>query len=291
MGMGGGGGMSEEKHMMQTGLLGRHQHQVPGGMLDKDKAGMGEGHRHPNQYTKKKLQQQQQQHPYGGQHSHNASNQQVYASASTSHSSLNQTLDSSKDKRRSDHSHSAHAPSSSNNNFASSSTNSGATRGNANSTSAAGGMSYTGMASQEEYNAATSGAGGARNGKRKGEADAGNGKRRKKGYADLAFHLPPFEHLLTFFDRSHRPDISPDPTARSIPVSAAVAALKAPRRATAVRVEETLPPIEALPLEEEGGEVDEDGDGQTYCFCNRVSFGEMIGCDGNDCEREWVSFF
>lgn len=24
-----------------------------------------------------------------------------------------------------------------------------------------------------------------------------------------------------------------------------------------------------------------------YCYCNRVSFGEMVGCDGGDCKREW----
>lgn len=25
----------------------------------------------------------------------------------------------------------------------------------------------------------------------------------------------------------------------------------------------------------------------TYCYCNQVSFGEMVGCDGEDCKREW----
>lgn len=25
----------------------------------------------------------------------------------------------------------------------------------------------------------------------------------------------------------------------------------------------------------------------TYCYCNQVSFGEMVGCDGGDCKREW----
>lgn len=29
-------------------------------------------------------------------------------------------------------------------------------------------------------------------------------------------------------------------------------------------------------------------DEQTYCICNRVSFGEMIGCDDEDCKTEWV---
>lgn len=24
-----------------------------------------------------------------------------------------------------------------------------------------------------------------------------------------------------------------------------------------------------------------------YCYCNRASFGEMVGCDGEDCKRQW----
>lgn len=28
-------------------------------------------------------------------------------------------------------------------------------------------------------------------------------------------------------------------------------------------------------------------DDQRYCFCNNVSYGDMIGCDDDDCEREW----
>ena len=43
------------------------------------------------------------------------------------------------------------------------------------------------------------------------------------------------------------------------------------------------------------GEGDGDGDGpdegaedtEIYCHCNRVSYGNMIGCDGEDCKREW----
>lgn len=30
-----------------------------------------------------------------------------------------------------------------------------------------------------------------------------------------------------------------------------------------------------------------DQDDQRYCFCNNVSYGDMIGCDDDDCEREW----
>ncbi|EEB89597.1 hypothetical protein MPER_12284 [Moniliophthora perniciosa FA553] len=35
------------------------------------------------------------------------------------------------------------------------------------------------------------------------------------------------------------------------------------------------------------GDADGDNDDRTYCLCNRVSFGEMIGCDNADCEIEW----
>ena len=31
----------------------------------------------------------------------------------------------------------------------------------------------------------------------------------------------------------------------------------------------------------------DDADDQRYCFCNNVSYGDMIGCDDDDCEREW----
>lgn len=31
----------------------------------------------------------------------------------------------------------------------------------------------------------------------------------------------------------------------------------------------------------------DDADNNLYCFCQRVSFGEMIGCDNGDCKYEW----
>lgn len=30
-------------------------------------------------------------------------------------------------------------------------------------------------------------------------------------------------------------------------------------------------------------------DTKVYCTCRNVSYGEMIGCDDDDCEIEWVS--
>ena len=35
-------------------------------------------------------------------------------------------------------------------------------------------------------------------------------------------------------------------------------------------------------------EDDEDGENEPrYCYCNGVSYGEMVGCDADDCSREW----
>ena len=35
---------------------------------------------------------------------------------------------------------------------------------------------------------------------------------------------------------------------------------------------------------------DEDDDKQLYCFCQNVSYGEMVACDGNDCKYEWFHY-
>ena len=35
------------------------------------------------------------------------------------------------------------------------------------------------------------------------------------------------------------------------------------------------------------GEGDIDADEPTYCYCNGVSYGEMVACDSDECEREW----
>ena len=41
--------------------------------------------------------------------------------------------------------------------------------------------------------------------------------------------------------------------------------------------------------DEDGDVADEDADPNEprYCYCNGVSFGEMVGCDSDNCEREW----
>lgn len=104
-------------------------------------------------------------------------------------------------------------------------------------------------------------------------------------------------------------DVSPDITPRTIPQPFG-ASLKPPRRAGSGRIEDDptygpgatgnmapgngggamLPPLEhEMDMDMLGDEGDE-GDKTIYCICERVSFGEMIGCDGSDCEREWVSW-
>ncbi|OAA43757.1 p33ING1b (ING1) protein [Metarhizium rileyi] len=37
--------------------------------------------------------------------------------------------------------------------------------------------------------------------------------------------------------------------------------------------------------DDEDGEID--ADEPTYCYCNSVSYGEMVACDADDCKREW----
>ncbi|KAK6332717.1 hypothetical protein TWF696_002741 [Orbilia brochopaga] len=39
--------------------------------------------------------------------------------------------------------------------------------------------------------------------------------------------------------------------------------------------------------EEEEGEGEGDPDEMRYCYCNQVSYGKMVACDGPGCQREW----
>lgn len=39
----------------------------------------------------------------------------------------------------------------------------------------------------------------------------------------------------------------------------------------------------------ETGDADGEVDQSLYCYCQQPSYGEMIGCDNNNCEFEWVS--
>lgn len=54
-----------------------------------------------------------------------------------------------------------------------------------------------------------------------------------------------------------------------------------PRKYTDPITDEIMPKSFEMPI---------DPNEPTYCICNRVSFGEMIGCDNPDCEIEWFHF-
>lgn len=39
---------------------------------------------------------------------------------------------------------------------------------------------------------------------------------------------------------------------------------------------------------EDPGDIQGDPEEKTYCYCNRISFGQMVGCDDDNCDKEWV---
>ncbi|TDL15663.1 hypothetical protein BD410DRAFT_832518 [Rickenella mellea] len=53
------------------------------------------------------------------------------------------------------------------------------------------------------------------------------------------------------------------------------------------RLKLTLPPSASLIFSQ--AEMPIDPHEPRYCFCNEVSYGQMVGCDG-DCEREWYHY-
>lgn len=58
-----------------------------------------------------------------------------------------------------------------------------------------------------------------------------------------------------------------------------------------INVPVVVAPVVDPQVEPVGAVVEAEGDDEkTYCFCNSVSYGEMIACDDNTCEREWVCF-
>lgn len=47
-------------------------------------------------------------------------------------------------------------------------------------------------------------------------------------------------------------------------------------------------PMDGADGADDGAEAD---DGRLYCWCQVGSYGDMVACDDNECEREWVSVF
>lgn len=69
--------------------------------------------------------------------------------------------------------------------------------------------------------------------------------------------------------RSHKKGAS---AAHAVAVQKALAQSKADDESTSIN-------------EEENDNIDPNE--ETYCYCNQVSYGQMVGCDGEHCKREW----
>lgn len=72
------------------------------------------------------------------------------------------------------------------------------------------------------------------------------------------------------------PAMKPTQNVKSNPPSSAASSI-------AQEQEYQEPEAEAEPE----AESEEDGDEPRYCYCNEVSYGNMIACDNDDCPREW----
>ncbi|KAF2204549.1 PHD finger domain-containing protein [Delitschia confertaspora ATCC 74209] len=64
-------------------------------------------------------------------------------------------------------------------------------------------------------------------------------------------------------------------------------ALKPTPQNTTIKSAASSPASSPAPDPEFSEGVDEDGDEPRYCYCNEVSYGNMIACDNTDCPREW----
>lgn len=101
----------------------------------------------------------------------------------------------------------------------------------------------------------------------------------------------PYEHIPQLPLPSHT-EWTPAPTqleGPGMPVArgASLTHTGMPITAPIVVPQPQQPPQPPAPGEEDGeGEVDN----KVYCFCQTVSYGEMIGCDDMDCPHEWVCF-
>jgi len=52
----------------------------------------------------------------------------------------------------------------------------------------------------------------------------------------------------------------------------------------------TAPLLASLPVPQEVLDMPVDPNEPTYCLCQQVSYGEMVGCDNQDCPIEWFHF-
>ena len=79
---------------------------------------------------------------------------------------------------------------------------------------------------------------------------------------------------------------APQPIKRSHKKGAGLAAQAAAAAAAKAAAEKTRAGDEEE-AEEDGGDEEGGENEPRYCYCNQVSYGEMIACDADDCPREW----
>ena len=128
-------------------------------------------------------------------------------------------------------------------------------------------------------------------GNKKDESEPQNGSRGRaerpasistRGGGSKAPSANPTPHATTFGEQQQKSRAtgrtSELPVKRSHKKGAGLAAQLA--AAEAAREEE------GSPLQ--GDEDEEEGENEPrYCYCDGVSYGEMVGCDAEDCRREW----
>ncbi|OAK96293.1 PHD finger domain-containing protein [Phaeosphaeriaceae sp. SRC1lsM3a] len=84
--------------------------------------------------------------------------------------------------------------------------------------------------------------------------------------------------------RGNKKNAHPASTALASPaVKAATTAKSNPPSSAA----SSVAPDQENDYPEAEAESEEDGDEPRYCYCNEVSYGNMVACDNDDCPREW----
>ncbi len=97
-------------------------------------------------------------------------------------------------------------------------------------------------------------------------------------------------HLLV--ERKAGPYSNMPPPASPVPVTYTTPSAPQPSR----KRRNPSASVEPSQVDERGesesgdGEDDPNGDDKLYCVCQQKSYGEMIGCDNDNCRFEWVSF-
>ncbi|KAF2812617.1 uncharacterized protein BDZ99DRAFT_439868 [Mytilinidion resinicola] len=77
---------------------------------------------------------------------------------------------------------------------------------------------------------------------------------------------------------------SGNPSKRSHKKGASISQTSLPAAKDSIEIDDETA---SSPAAELSDEVGEDGDEPRYCYCNEVSYGEMVACDNGRCPREW----